>query len=260
MSFYGPLFRSYATGIARLGKHKGKPYVILNRVSFSTTTAKHCGLVRSAIPDGVPCFSFAEDRGARLEVSPSALFKFEMDRAAESLAYAERPRVNRAKAEGEAARFMENANSVAAFFGLKSRANTLALQRLASSKAALERREERGRVKREKAEQAEALADFEAWKGGADVHRSFSMFPVAFRVEGKELVSTMGARVPVSAARAALRFVKSRKGQEWRENGETCPVGSYRVNSITPSGLVAGCHRISWDEVERVESLLTKKA
>lgn len=41
MSFNGDAFFSYGTVIARLGRHKGKDYVVLDRASFSSTTCKH---------------------------------------------------------------------------------------------------------------------------------------------------------------------------------------------------------------------------
>ncbi len=160
--------------------------------------------------------------------------------------------------EGEAGGYLEEAKRVAEFFGLKRKVDEKTAQRLAASRIREEKRKEAARIKRESELRAEIAADFEAWKRGEDVMRgSFGLFPVAFRIEGDELVSSLGARVPVKDAKVALRFVQSRKGQEWRENGETCPVGGYAVNSITPAGIVAGCHRIAWSEVEHVAALLS---
>ena len=48
----------------------------------------------------------------------------------------------------------------------------------------------------------------------------------------------------------------------WRRNGESCLVGVYQLDAITNQGIVAGCHRIAWEEVERFaeEQGVTAKA
>jgi len=62
--------------------------------------------------------------------------------------------------------------------------------------------------------------------------------------------------VPLQAARVAYRFATSKRAQGWHENGETCPVGHYRLNAINAQGIVAGCHRIAWSEIERLAPVL----
>lgn len=240
MSFDGTLFKSYSTGIARLISHKGKHAVILNDRGFSSTTGKHMSNVLRAIPSEVPRFSISEGYGARLNVTPKEIFSYWMEQAKGHLANSLKPRVKKEKWEGMAGRCMSEANRVAEFFGLRSRASAATVARLAASQAKEEARQEKERAKREAQAREKLAEDYEAWKRGENVYTSLSIMPVAFRVEGDEVVSTLGARVPLHDARKALRFIKSRKGQEWRENGETCPVGGYRVNSITPAGIIAG--------------------
>lgn len=256
MSFYGPLFRSYATGIGRIVQRNGKTAVIVNDRSFSVSTSKHQGVMRCAIPSETTVFHFDDGYSTRLNPTGAELFEYALDRSADCLTKAAKARVRKDWHNGQAGEWLEQARAVSAFYGLRRKVDEKAVQRLSAAKA----REEKARVAREAAQaeklRAEMQADFDAWKRGEDVHGYFRAFPVAFRVEGDELVSSLGARVLVKDAKVALRFVQSRKGQEWRENGETCPVGGYRVNSITPAGIVAGCHRIAWDEIAHVAELL----
>lgn len=257
MSFAGDSFLSYGTAIARKVTHKGKSAIIVNDCNFSSTTSSHQSELRIAIPSEIPCFHFSEGMGARLEVKPSALFDYAVERSAECLAKSEKARQRKDDLKGEAARWLERAREVAEFFGLKRKIDEGTVQRLKASKERAEKAQARKEALQAEARRILAQKDYDAWKRGEDVSRgAFHDFPVAFRVEGKELVSSLGARVPVKDAKRALRFVKSHRGHEWRENGETCPVGGYRVNSITPHGIVAGCHRISWDEIANVESLI----
>lgn len=65
-------------------------------------------------------------------------------------------------------------------------------------------------------------------------------FPVAHAVRGLALVRSVKAR-----------------GEEWRTNGHTCHLGSYKVDRITPDGTVyAGCHVVPWQSIERIAPAL----
>lgn len=258
MSFDGPVLKSYATAIARLVEHKGQRAVIINDRSFSVSTSKHQGRMRCAIPDGTPKFKFSEGMGARLDVDGKGLFDYAVSESANALAEAAKTKHKgkKERMEGVAGYWLDEARRVNEFFGLKRKIDEKTAQRLSALRVREEKRAAVAREKREADARKKAQEDYDAWKRGEDVHGHFSMFPVAFRVEADDLVSSLGARVPLHDAKVALRFVQSRKGQEWRENGETCPVGNYAVQSITPAGIVAGCHRISWEEISHVESLL----
>lgn len=262
VSFDGPVIRSYATAIARHIEHKGKPAIIYNATSYSNSTAKHQGRIRQAIHGlDIPVFRVSRlERGTSLRFSGDELFTYYVEQAAQSLKDSERPRIRphtREAHKGRAASFLENAKAVAAFFGLRKKVDEKAIARLATAKAKAEKRERIAREKRENEERLQQSDAYAHWLEGENgEYFNRSAFPVAFRVEGEELVSTLGARVPLRAAQVAYRFAMSKRGQDWRENGETCPVGHYRLNAINEHGIVAGCHRITWAELERLAPVL----
>lgn len=83
-----------------------------------------------------------------------------------------------------------------------------------------------------------------------DVERDDSGAIVAGTLE-----TSHGAKVPLVDAIKAFRFVKlvKERGRPWKRNGATLPVGHFQIDAIEPSGtFVAGCHKIGWNEVERL--------
>jgi len=80
-----------------------------------------------------------------------------------------------------------------------------------------------------------------------------------FRVNGTELESSMGARVPIADAVRVFRFLKlcRENGRSWHANGSRLPVGSFQVSEIHADGsFVAGCHSVKWHAVEAAAALL----
>lgn len=265
VSFDGPVIRSYSTAIARHVEHKGKAAVIYNATSYSVSTSKHQGRIWMAIRhnEGMPVFRVdGQEMGADLRFTGDELFTYYVKKAAQHLRDTEQPRIRPHTVEahkGRAAQALEQAQAVASFYGLRRKIDAKAVERLAAAKARAEKKEQREREKRDAAERLRQEENYKAWICGDGQEWNFDarLFPVAFRVEGDELVSTLGARVPLRAARIAYRFALAKRAQgEWRENGETCPVGNYRLNAINAQGIVAGCHRISWAEIERLAPVL----
>lgn len=264
MSFNGPVIYSYSTAMARHVEHKGKRAIIYNATSYSNTTAKHQGRIWQAIRhnEGMPVFRVdGMPYQTDLRFTPDELFTHFLKKSAGHLKDAETPRIRPHTIEahkGRAAHALEQAQHVADFYGLRKKVDSQSIARLAKAKARAEKRERIAREKRDAEERAKQIDSYEAWKRNESFEYGFhaSLFPTAFRVEGDELVSTHGARVPMQAARLAYRFAMSKRGQEWRENGEQCAVGMYRLNAINAQGIVAGCHRISWEEIERLAPVL----
>lgn len=56
--------------------------------------------------------------------------------------------------------------------------------------------------------------------------------------------------------RMPIRFAKSKRESGWHRNGTTFAVGNYQIDEIGSEGVKAGCHHISWAEVERLSALL----
>ena len=106
-----------------------------------------------------------------------------------------------------------------------------------------------------------AMADrVAAWLEGADVRVNFDAESggAALRVRGDSLETSHGASVPLVHAVKAFRFVKlvRERGTAWERNGKTIRVGHFQIDRIDANGdFVAGCHRFTWPEVERVAAL-----
>ncbi len=257
MSFDGPVFRSYGTAIARHIENKGKTAVVINDTSYSNTTSKHYGKVRQAV-SGTVFHIGGIARGSSLsDVSGPSLFEYAVQQAAAEQAKASKARQRKEYHLSRSAYWLEQAREINTFFGLRRKVDEGTIARLRKASEAAEKKvalAEQQRQAKEKDEQCEAYL---RWIGNLPSgYFNASLFPVAFRVEGEELVSTLGARVPLDAAKVAFRFAMRKRATGWHRNGETCPVGMYHLDAINEQGIVAGCHRISWDELTRLEPVL----
>lgn len=260
MSFQGECFLSYGTVIARHILRNGKAAVILNDTSYSVSTSKHQGCVRQSIR-GETVFHIGDvGRGCSLDFNGNegkVLFEYAVGRSAEMLSKSQSARQRKEQYEGSAALWLERAQEVNVFFGLRRKVDQQTIERLKASAQASAIKEAKKRADQEARARKEQAYAFEAWKANRP-HEYFnhSIFPTVFRIEGDELVSTHGARVPVTEAKTALCFVLKHKVGGWHRNGSTCPVGHYQLDSINPEGVKAGCHRITWEEIERLSAIL----
>ena len=102
-----------------------------------------------------------------------------------------------------------------------------------------------------RAEEARKDAEkVEKWRAGADIEAPRDC-PTMLRTESAEMVTSHGARVPLSDARRTYRFAMLCRAKGWHRNGETHAIGSYQLDAVNENGVVAGCHRVSWAEIER---------
>ena len=93
---------------------------------------------------------------------------------------------------------------------------------------------------------------FDSPHGGAAVRAVRVERDESGAITGGTLETSHRASVPLVAALRVFRFLKHCRdtGESFRANGRRLPVGSFRVDSVTPQGdFVAGCHRIKWKEV-----------
>ncbi len=80
------------------------------------------------------------------------------------------------------------------------------------------------------------------------------------RVQGDEVITSIGARVPIRHAMRLLPMVKKCKDEfmsysSYTDKGQkhSFRIGYYTLNTITTDGDVTiGCHRIPWSEVEYI--------
>lgn len=269
---------------------KGAKAILLNESSYSNTTSKQQHAVRMAIPKGVLRFEVPVLYNTwNMHEKNQAFYLTELTRR---IKLASRARLSwsieshLAEAEGLRAASIE----YAAFFGLKKpklpevpapNSDKLAAIKTkeraeAAKKATIQRRENierEARYTRERAEYETKLPiQLQEWRSGARNHidspdwhlyNSGSIarpkIPTMLRIKGDEVETSQGARVPVRHARLALRMVRHvmETGQEFVTNGHTIHIGHYNVSKIAADGtLTAGCHIITWDEINRIAEQL----
>jgi hypothetical protein len=266
MSFRGDCFLSYSTVIARLIERNGTPAVIINTRPFSSTTSQHHAYVRRALDSDRITFYFEAGYNTDLNPSGKELFEYAIAMSVDEAQKASKARQRKVYHHGQQASWLARAKQVSSFFGLRRKVDEKTIERLRESSAKAEREEKRRQAIREEKARIEQTEQYEAWKAGtASVHGfNVRLFPVAFRIESRkgsgehayELVSTLGARVPIAEARKALAFVLKHREANWSRNGQTFPVGMYQLDSISPDGVKAGCHNITWSEIDRLVSIL----
>jgi len=251
----------------------GERAVLFTTATHSVTTSSHCSAVRSAIPSGIRVFqvpNVCHGRNSGSELTAN-------DHACNLADYAERIEkhvVTSARARSSYAKTWNNqraghlrdqAFAYCAFFGLPipnipevPEIDSEALNgiRKREAKRAAEKAEQ---TKRERAEalirQQELITE---WRAGQYSGCLYDV-PVMLRIDGNEVVTSRGARFPVSHAKRALAFIKKlRESQKaYVRNGHTIHLGPYAIDLIEPDGTVkAGCHVVSWEEIERIASAL----
>lgn len=266
MSFEGTQFRSYSTVIANIIKYKGKSAFVLDEASFSVTTAKHMNQVRHAVRGNGKVFHVhCGRRGQTLEFTPQSLrgyylaefkqtgspSKFAFKRAEDIVM-----RLNR----------LSSAIEVCEHFGLKCKAlkatrEKFCKEHVAAADALLHARKskleaasfriEATRDARQAVKNAENIAK---WKAGERVYLDHRL-PTYLRREDNEIVTSKGARIPATDGERAFRFAIARRDKGWHRNGDQFAVGPYQLEAINEQGIVAGCHRIDWEEIERFAKL-----
>ena len=122
---------------------------------------------------------------------------------------------------------------------------------------------ERERAKRE-AEHAAAMADaaerIEKWKAGESVHLPYFGGVYVLRVNGDNVETSGGVRIPIDHARRAFPLLCAMR--ERVTDGETVTppsmvrLGNFKVDYVTAEHVRAGCHTVKWDEVERIAAEL----
>lgn len=266
MTFNGDRFYSYGTVIANRVRLKGREAYVLDSCSFSSSTSKHQSYVRRAIQVGggpkifhVSCGK----RGQYLDFTPQTLRDHYINAFKEiSIQPPHRlQRINESRilmAQGK----LSNALEVCEFFGIGGEAKIKKMianirdevAKAAKNECARVVKEEADRKKREEKRMAEALAkdteNIPKWLAGENVYLT-SLTPPMMRVEGEEVVTSLGARVPIDHCKRSLLFCFAMREKGWHRNGHTHHVGHYQIDSIDQTSVKAGCHVFNWSELER---------
>jgi hypothetical protein len=141
--------------------------------------------------------------------------------------------------------------------GQKTDARSVAkLEKAEATRAASESAKESMRLIRREAKAAKLLAQspeiVAEWLAGTrrDLPGQLNL-PVMLRSMGETMETSKGARVPMEDARRTYRFAMAARAKGWHKNGETHAIGSYQLDAVNEAGVVAGCHRVTWSEIER---------
>ena len=278
MSFQGELAYSYAEPIARrIVRRDGTIVFLFRDKSFSNTTSKHQSHARRSVPGNPFCFDVAHVGGVSSWESDYRSgdkldHKRNLRHYAETIAtMAGELSRSRHYIDGRyrrLERYIEQANRYAALFKLATRFTMPALDmetlrareaRHNAKRAAQESARESARqvwAERQRIESAEKIA---AWIRGESVTVPYGIGRAYLRLEGSEVVTSLGARVPVPHVARALSVVMRllERGETYQRNGHTIHLGDYALDSIDASGLVTcGCHRFDRDEVTRFAGIL----
>lgn len=262
--FEGDTIYSYGRHfpIARhIETEKGKAILFTTR-TYSITTSGHINLVRGAIPDGVRVFHIEDP--SRMPDGRDITAK--ENKAADYVAKAKRARVNREGLLTSAKNLLDEASELVEFFDLKLGRPVLTMDGLGVLAGEIEAARKKDAAEKKARQQAaikKAQEDLELWKNGESVNTYlFSGLPFAFgRIEGAELVTTKGARVPVEHVAKVSKLVRKiiTEGKTYKANGHTIHLGHYVLNEIDANGMLrAGCHRFEKTEVLRILDLIDK--
>ena len=257
LSYEGPALFSYSTVIGRI---LAPGVYLLNDAHFSPTTSKHASFARRAIPDYSTILRFADNRlGTRLQPEGLEVIHYCMQMAAAYERKAARARTNKEFHHETAAKWLKCATDAANHYDYTLPTDIPAWIEKLNVEVALSEQERRERERAMEAKrEADAAEKLAQWLAGEPVHVPY-LTHARFRIDpedAEQVQSTQGVTVPRVDVARAIRFALARRGKGWQANGETCPVGPYALSSINGSGVVAGCHRVTWAEVERLAGVL----
>ena len=269
LSFSGPVLRSYSTAIGELVQTKDGTLAVLNATIYSVSTSRHQHYMRQAVSH-LPSVEVWGVRQGESEVVPKDAkgradkrwvreqIKTSLTKAAEWMERAGRarsPDVSR-YSESQASYLVRNAETLAKWF--KVRMPKVELGDLVARAEEIRKQEAARRKRLEAKLLKENAKKVEAWQNnepGAFI--PYGVGKVFLRRWNPGLPESMvetskGAVIPWDDALRLFRFALARRKKGWRRNGETFAVGPYQLDAVNKSGIVAGCHRIGFDEMERL--------
>lgn len=255
VSFRGPYFYSYSTCI---GQYMRPGLYAINERRYSSTTAHHVGDLARAIP-GDAVVVRIQDPQSRTYIWPRDRLGATREMA-NSLRRAEefRQKARRARKEYtrdwnelQMQRWLDNAAVLKREFKLRNKIDQSSIERFEVNRRRQERRLALAVQRRTEELKAKWLRDEtphfpRGYSGGT-----------LLRVHGSECIETsLGVRLEFDEALRVYKIIKAlRARQKWEDNA-AYPIAGYEVNRVTPEGVIAGCHRVSWDEIERIAEAL----
>ena len=243
--------------------------ILFTTEEYSVSTSKHKSIVRRAIPDTFDVYEVP-----RVDACDSRRHKANLESYRERItkAYGKAARAQKygkmylgeavhliAKAHGYINAFFEG--NVAELRGsieglrISDAERQHIIDKAERWEAETEAREaERARKAEERNREA-----VEEWKAGTrcqmphEVKKIYLRKNAAREGEPNTVQTSWNARVPLDDARLLYRFTLPLRHIGWSsESGESFDVGGFPLNRVNEHGLVVGCHRIAWDEVDRL--------
>lgn len=261
MSFDGDAFKSYNTKIAaRFSTPSGEVVYLLNTIKYSNTTTAHQSQVYRALRGTIvrgpsDCLSspeaFARDLLRCSLENREAAAKTQRDHPRRKSRIAASLASSRAN--------LESAARVSELFNLGLDCSDSALDALSAANAAAAAAHEKAAALARKRAEKEARARLKKWLAGDPTvnHYGLPNGQTYLRLTPTGDVETSkGVTIERAEAKLALRFISSKRADGWRRNGETFPIAGYQLDSVTPEGIVAGCHRVMWPEIEKISAAI----
>ena len=265
-SVNGCVYYSYQTAI---GERQGG-YYLISSDSHSASTARHIAEIRRAIPGGMPIFQIPSRSGASKlsDIHPSVTGKkvraYALEQAAKCALKANKARLHKESLLESSLHWIKKAKQAEEVFHLEPAQLNLEVSKIHSQLEA-ERKENvkrKAEHREREARQAEIdtvkwESDLSAWMRGEAVS-----YPHAIgggerlRLLGDIIETSKGVPLPVEAVKIAYKFALRHRENGWHRNGETFKVADWQLDNISENGVIAGCHRFSWNEIERFASLM----
>lgn len=279
--FEGPTIYSY-------GEHfpiatfvttpKGAQFVAFTTEGYSTTTAAHISHARRAVSGhtiDVPNPMIFQ--GRTLEPDDlDAIAEAMRAQFTEALEKASRARTYKAHHLERAQQIARDASWLAEQYDHPALAIAMpddigeALEQARTEARERQQREaERERERRDAMKHAEAER-FKQWRAGELVSFPWSWSPeddtalLTLSADGQTIRTSKGAEFPADHARRVWPILRRLRQEQQhgsdlypRSPGKPLRLGMFSIDTLEPGGTVrAGCHRVHWDEVERIAKIL----
>ena len=241
--FDGDVIYSYGSHFPIARHYKG--VILFTSKRYSVTTSKHIGYAHSA------CSHLKSFTVEDVMQDPCAAdlknYRERVESLSMTAARARDPQWKLQMLERE----VNEANSFAETFGFKTRFampdNFDALKAKAKEQSAKKAKATVARNSKIERYNAELVT---RWLAGEQVSLPYAYSKVHLRAIGDTVETTKGAQVPLESARVTFRFINARRETGWHRNGDSHAIGQFSLDAVNAFGIVAGCHRIGWQEIE----------
>lgn len=237
--------------------------VLMTTQNYSVTTSAHVTEVRRACSH-LKVFNVANVANVRAHYSSYRKidriknFNDYKDRVKALDFKIVRARSNKEWLTLERERLVIEANEYRSFAKIKSKTRAIDLKIDVGKIKALQKKEALKKKKEQVAKLKKSMGEILEWKRGVS-NWCPRIDKVFLRVCGGKVETSQGVNFPTSHAALCWRIVKRcvDTKENWKANGHTIKLGHYNVESISKIGtLVAGCHRVEFDEIEYIAKKL----